>query len=113
MRQRNVLLAPQAKWKNCHEDPEQLSHVLLEVQRLWPPFLGGYRICREVSLHKQEPYLLFQPEVLLSIHAKVVDWLSPIVVNLIVPIIDTITSHYLQHRPAYIHCNLSIIEEVK
>ena len=53
MKQRNVLLAPQAKWKNCHGDPEQLSHVLLEVQRLWPPFLGGYRICREVSVHEQ------------------------------------------------------------
>ena len=57
MKQRNVLLAPQAKWKNCHGDPEQLSHVLLEVQRLWPPFLGGYRICREVSILEQAPSL--------------------------------------------------------
>ena len=58
MKQRNVLPAPQAKWKNCHGDLEQLSHVLLEVQRLWPPFLGGYRICREVSIHGQAPSLL-------------------------------------------------------
>ena len=45
------MLPPQAMWKDCHRDPEQLSHVLLEVQRLWPPFLGGYRICKEVSTH--------------------------------------------------------------
>ena len=106
MKQRNVLLAAQAKWKNCHEDPEQLSHVLLEVQRLWPPFLGGYRICREVSVHQQASSLPVSGTVDRAFCAKVVDWLSPIVVKLIVTIIDTFTSHYLQHRPAYIHCNL-------
>ena len=24
------------------------EHVMLEVQRLWPPFLGGARVCTEV-----------------------------------------------------------------
>lgn len=30
------------------EDEEQLEAMLLEVQRMFPPFLGGRRVAREV-----------------------------------------------------------------
>lgn len=32
------------------EDPDYLRGVLLEVQRLWPPFIGGRRIADQVGL---------------------------------------------------------------
>lgn len=32
------------------EDPDYLRGVLLEVQRLWPPFIGGRRIADQVEL---------------------------------------------------------------
>lgn len=32
------------------EDPDYLQRVLLEVQRLWPPFIGGRRIAEKVGL---------------------------------------------------------------
>ncbi|XP_031711773.1 uncharacterized protein LOC116388228 [Anarrhichthys ocellatus] len=32
------------------EDPDYLHTVLLEVQRLWPPFIGGRRIADQVGL---------------------------------------------------------------
>ena len=31
------------------EDSSAAEDVLLEVQRLWPPFLGGARVCTRVS----------------------------------------------------------------
>lgn len=31
------------------EEPEYLRGVLLEVQRLWPPFIGGRRLADQVS----------------------------------------------------------------
>jgi len=31
------------------EDPEYFRAVLLEVQRLWPPFIGGRRIAAQVG----------------------------------------------------------------
>ena len=31
------------------EDPDYLHGVLLEVQRLWPPFIGGRRIADQVG----------------------------------------------------------------
>ena len=30
-------------------DDTYLENVLLEIKRLWPPFLGGRRLAREVS----------------------------------------------------------------
>lgn len=44
---------PQAR-RRALAEPRFLDHVLLEVQRLWPPFVGGRRIadqvCREENL---------------------------------------------------------------
>lgn len=31
------------------QDDRYLENVLLEVKRLWPPFLGGRRIAKEVT----------------------------------------------------------------
>ncbi|KAG7476667.1 hypothetical protein MATL_G00085390 [Megalops atlanticus] len=33
--------------KRARAEPEYLNHVLLEVQRLWPPFIGGRRIANQ------------------------------------------------------------------
>ena len=38
----------QAQWKQCHSNGADLEDVLLEVQRLWPPFAGGFRVSRKV-----------------------------------------------------------------
>lgn len=32
------------------QDDRYLENVLLEVKRLWPPFLGGRRIAKEVNI---------------------------------------------------------------
>ena len=36
------------RWRECCRDDSLLEDVLLEVQRLWPPFFGGRRICTQV-----------------------------------------------------------------
>ena len=36
------------RWRECCCDESLLEDVLLEVQRLWPPFFGGRRICTQV-----------------------------------------------------------------
>ena len=36
----------------CRENESQLENVLLEVQRLWPPFAGGRRVAIKVILTK-------------------------------------------------------------
>ena len=33
-------------------DDERADDIILEVQRLWPPFLGGRRVCTEVSSYR-------------------------------------------------------------
>ncbi|KAJ8287074.1 hypothetical protein GJAV_G00046730 [Gymnothorax javanicus] len=37
----------QAIRNRARKDPEYFNHVLLEVQRLWPPFIGGRRIANQ------------------------------------------------------------------
>lgn len=32
------------------QDDRYLENVLLEVKRLWPPFLGGRRLAKEVNI---------------------------------------------------------------
>ena len=42
-------LVLQASWQVLvSEDSAAAEDVLLEVQRLWPPFLGGARVCTKV-----------------------------------------------------------------
>ncbi|XP_065883402.1 putative cytochrome P450 120 [Dysidea avara] len=36
-----------SQWLNCHENEAELDDVMLEVERLWPPFFGGGRMCTE------------------------------------------------------------------
>ena len=36
------------------EDADCLNHILLEVERLWPPILGGRRLTLEVKLSNVE-----------------------------------------------------------
>lgn len=50
----------QARQRAAH-DPEYLHGVLMEVQRLWPPFIGGRRLADQVGLFKSE--LSVNPEV--------------------------------------------------
>ncbi|KAG7498981.1 cytochrome P450 26A1 [Solea senegalensis] len=38
--------------RRAGEDPDYLHRVLLEVQRLWPPFIGGRRIADQVATHE-------------------------------------------------------------
>lgn len=35
--------------QRASEEPDYLHRVLLEVQRLWPPFIGGRRIADQVG----------------------------------------------------------------
>ena len=39
---------PQVRWKEAVGDNGKADDIILEVQRLWPPFFGGRRICVEV-----------------------------------------------------------------
>ena len=39
----------QAMWRECGDDNAALDDIVLEAQRLWPPFLGGRRVCTQVS----------------------------------------------------------------
>lgn len=43
----------QARQRAAH-DPEYLHGVLMEVQRLWPPFIGGRRLADQVGCFKSE-----------------------------------------------------------
>lgn len=47
--------------KKASEDDKYLENVLLEVKRLWPPFLGGRRVARKVT------------------HAFIQDWLHVVI----------------------------------
>ena len=47
------------------EDDAIAEDVLLEVQRLWPPFFGGARVCTEVSTK------LFLQAVVGTIHVTI------------------------------------------
>ena len=39
-----------AQWREaCRSDDYKLDDVILEVQRLYPPFMGGRRVCTEVK----------------------------------------------------------------
>ena len=40
-------------WRQAVEDELKLEHIILEVQRLWPPFFGGRRLCTEVCVCMQ------------------------------------------------------------
>lgn len=40
------------RWRECCSDDSLLEDVLLEVQRLWPPFFGGRRISTQVCSYK-------------------------------------------------------------
>ncbi len=35
-------------------DDSKLEHIILEVERLWPPFFGGRRVCTEVRTMRGE-----------------------------------------------------------
>ena len=37
------------RWRESVGDSGKADDVILEVQRLWPPFFGGRRICVEVQ----------------------------------------------------------------
>ena len=37
------------KRRKAAQDDRYLENVLLEVKRLWPPFLGGRRLAKQVS----------------------------------------------------------------
>ena len=39
----------QARWKEYTNDDSVLDNIVLEAQRLWPPFLGGRRVCKKVG----------------------------------------------------------------
>ena len=39
----------QSRWRECTEDNAALDNIVLEAQRLWPPFIGGRRVCTQVS----------------------------------------------------------------
>lgn len=39
------------------DEPRYLDGVLLEVQRLWPPFIGGRRIAEQVCWEGKSDYL--------------------------------------------------------
>jgi len=49
-------------WQSQISEEETVAEdVLLEIQRLWPPFLGGARVCTKVwRLCKGESFKLFQ-----------------------------------------------------
>ncbi|XP_064383686.1 putative cytochrome P450 120 [Halichondria panicea] len=34
-------------WRFVMEDDSKLEHIILEVERLWPPFFGGRRVCTQ------------------------------------------------------------------
>lgn len=36
--------------KRARENEAYLDHVLLEVERLWPSFIGGRRVAKQVQL---------------------------------------------------------------
>ncbi len=38
----------QLMWRVVMEDDSKLEHIILEVERLWPPFFGGRRVCTQV-----------------------------------------------------------------
>lgn len=35
-------------WQSRVQEETAAEHVILEVERLWPPFFGGARVCTEV-----------------------------------------------------------------
>ena len=39
----------QLMWRLAMEDDSKLEHIILEVERLWPPFFGGRRLCTQVG----------------------------------------------------------------
>ena len=40
----------QLMWRVAMADDSKLDHIILEVERLWPPFFGGRRMCTKVSV---------------------------------------------------------------
>lgn len=36
-----------ARWRACADDNAAIDDIVLEIQRLWPPFLGGRRVCNK------------------------------------------------------------------
>ena len=43
------------------EDEAELEAMLLEVQRLFPPFLGGRRVARQVIIRNKTPQIICRP----------------------------------------------------
>ena len=51
----DIYFAPQVALQSAvREDPELHDCVLLEVQRMWPPFVGGRRLVRKVGVKRQQ-----------------------------------------------------------
>lgn len=48
-----ALAGDQQARQRARDDPRYLDAVLLEVQRLWPPFVGGRRIADQVCQRKE------------------------------------------------------------
>ena len=39
------------RWREGVSDNGKADDIILEVQRLWPPFFGGRRVCVEVCVN--------------------------------------------------------------
>lgn len=50
------------------DEPHYLDAVLLEVQRLWPPFIGGRRIAQQVCWERKSDVFFV---VFLNLHTNV------------------------------------------
>ena len=47
---RGFVFVLQRRWQELVQGEAAAEEVILEVERLWPPFFGGSRVCTEVGV---------------------------------------------------------------